>query len=222
MIVALMMWISEWLVSSLLDKVLSENVRKILGKNAFQTLTQKALQQVLKKEDNLIIWNEIMSMTDLKIKDPTEFDFAQICSHLSSENQELCQSFFQDLREEYLNQVYLLGSKDPALKFLLEKKKQSSDFEKRLEMVKEGIKRKRVDISDFVGRKDIIENFPPGDVFICGKAAFGKTYLMLKLCSLFNGYYIPLDVVKENLILAFAGSDTHEGIMDRPMEGPLP
>ena len=119
----------------------------VFGRDAFQSLSDKAFQEILKKEDNLIVWNEIMTVKDLKMEDPKKFDPCQICN------------------------------------------------------LSQGIERKKVDISDFAGRKDIIENFPPGDVFICGKAAFGKTYVMLELCSLYNGYYIPLDVVKERSVL---------------------
>ena len=208
MIESVVMGLSKWLASSLFGDLVYKKAKKAFGKDKFLSLTEKALNEILKKEENKIIWGKITEIDDFKIRDPTEYDFSQIYSFFSGEDLELCQNFFRELEEEYLNQVYERGKEDPVTLFLMKEMRQLKDLESRAEKllaerlkdVKKVIEMKKVDIKDFVGRKDIIKNFPSGDVFIHGKAAFGKTYVMLMLCKLCNGYYIPLDAVKEKEI----------------------
>ncbi len=235
MIELLLVGLSKWLASSLFGGYVYDKTIKVFGKDKFESLTDEALREVLKKEENLIIWNELNSAMDLKIRDPTEFDFDQACSCFSGEYLKMCQTFFEDLEKEYLKKLFEHGKEDPITKFLMEEISRLDDFEtrirtlenlypgiqeflkihdthlkERLEDVKKVIEMKKIDIKDFVGRKDILENFPEGDVFIQGNAAYGKTYLMLLLCKQCNGYYIPLNTVKEKEIFELLIEEARE------------
>ncbi|MBU7016649.1 MAG: hypothetical protein HXS44_04020 [Theionarchaea archaeon] len=160
MMVDLISTFTGWLVTSIFDKVLYRRMMSVLDRDSFQSLADKALREILMKEDNRIIWNEIMTVTDLKMGDPAEFDTYQICNLLHGEYQELCKNFFQEWREEYLNQIYISASNDPVLRTLLEEIKRSTDLKKRLERVKEGIERKEVDIVRIPFIYESIKNFP--------------------------------------------------------------
>ncbi len=102
MIGPVLVGLSKWLVSSLFGGYIYDKTIKVFGKDKFQSLTEGALREVLKKEDNRIIWNKLNSAMDLKIRDPTEFDFDQACSCFSGEYLKMCQTFFEDLKKEYL------------------------------------------------------------------------------------------------------------------------
>lgn len=219
---------SYWLLSSLCGSYVYDRTIKVFGKDKFQFLTEEALREVLKRENNRIIWNEPTERTDLKIRDLRKLDFDQACNFFSGEDLKMCQAFFEDLGKEYLRKLFERGEEDPVTKFLIEEISRLDDHEirigtlenilpgiqeffkthdvclkERLEDIKRVIEMKKASIRDFVGRKEIVSNFPEGDVFIQGKAAYGKTYLMLLLCDKYNGYYIPLDTVKEREICSY-------------------
>ena len=52
--------LSKWLVSSLFGGYVYQQAVKKFGKDKFQLITERAHDEVLKKEDNRIIWNKIM------------------------------------------------------------------------------------------------------------------------------------------------------------------
>jgi tetratricopeptide (TPR) repeat protein len=217
--------LSKWLVSSLFGGYVYTQAEKKFGRDEFQSISDRALQEVLKEEDNRIIWNRIMEKTDLRIRDPTEFDFSQVFNWFSGEDTILLQTLFKALQKEYLKELHKIGEKDPVTKYLLKEVEKLADHEarirtleaiypeilefsekyrllkERLKNIKTVIEKSRLDIRNFVGRNEIIKTLPEGDVFIEGKAAFGKTYLLLKLCELCNGCYIPLDIITERQIL---------------------
>jgi tetratricopeptide (TPR) repeat protein len=231
MVEPVLVGLATWLGNTLFGGLAYDKAKNIFGKDTFEELTQKALDKIIKKEENLIIWNEIMELKDLKIDDPTEFDYTTVCELLSEEYTEMCCNFFEDLEKEYQTQLDILAQKDPVTKFLLKKVRhfderitsleqkpgRSTEFKKyyihlteRVKNVKKIIKTRIVDVSDFVGRRGIIDTLPEGDIFIQGNAAYGKTYVMIKLCNKLNGYYIPLDVVKETEVLEILLTEARE------------
>jgi tetratricopeptide (TPR) repeat protein len=218
--------LSWFLFNSLFGGYLYQEAERRFGPDKFKVLTQKALDKALQKEDNRIVWNELMERGNLDMRQLTTGIYDELCGNVSEENSDLCQTFLREMKENYLEQLYALGKKDPFMKYLMDKVPLLDDHEQRLRIL-EGIfpkimeyfsvydaffqqrlqDTKRViesemrDISDFVGREEIIEEFPSGNVFIHGKAALGKTYLLLRLCELHNGYYIPLSKVREIAVL---------------------
>ncbi|MGD2251107.1 MAG: tetratricopeptide repeat protein [Candidatus Methanofastidiosia archaeon] len=231
MVEPVLVGLATWLGNTLFGGYAYDKAKNMFGKDTFEELTQKALDKIIKKEENLIIWNEIMELKDLKIDDPTEFDYTTVCELLSEEYTEMCCNFFEDLEKEYQTQLNILAKKDPVTKFLLKKvshfderitsleqkparsteaRKYYIHLKERVKNVKKIIKTRMVDVSDFVGRKDIIDTLPEGDIFIQGNAAYGKTYVMIKLCNKLNGYYIPLDVVKETEVLEILITEAKE------------
>jgi tetratricopeptide (TPR) repeat protein len=138
MLESVVLGLSKWLVSSLFGGYVYQQAVKKFGKDKFQLLTERALDEVLKKEDNRIIWNKIMEKEDFKIEDSTEFDFNQVCSWFSGEDTTLCQNLFENLQREYLKQLYEVGKEDPVTKYLLNEVARLDDHEvriKRLETI---------------------------------------------------------------------------------------
>jgi tetratricopeptide (TPR) repeat protein len=214
------------LFRSIFGNYLYQKAEKRFGPDKFKVLTQKALDKALQKEDNRIVWNELAEKGDLDITQLTTGGFDELCGTVSEENSDLCQTFLREMKENYLEQLCALGKKDPLIKYLMYKIPLLDDheqrlrilegifpkimeyfsvydvfFQQRLQDTKQVIESEMRDISDFVGREEIIEEFPSGNVFIHGKAALGKTYLLLRLCELHNGYYIPLSKVREIAVL---------------------
>jgi tetratricopeptide (TPR) repeat protein len=215
--------LSKWLTSSLFGGYIYQKAEEKFGKDTFTGIVKKALHEVLKKDNNLIIWNKIMEKEDLQVR-ALLTDFSQVRAWFSGEDAVLCEELFRDLQKEYLKQLHEVGKKDPVTKYLLDELSRLADHEtriqilesiypailelskmyysvkERLEETKKVIEATKPDIKNFVGRKEIIDKFPEGDVFIRGNAAFGKTYLLLMLCELCNGFYIPLDIVSDKEI----------------------
>ena len=221
----LTVWVTEWVMSSLFGGLLYQEVAKWVKKDEYTHLTHKALAVLLKEEDNRMIWNTINEKSELMIHDPLEFDASQICDQFPAEEKSTCQNFFSSLQKEYLRQLCDHGKKDPFGKYIIQKLSQLENHEYRIaqleqicpdivtlfmthqkflegrvEKVKKIIKAEIPDISDFVGRGDIIADFPDENVYIQGNAAIGKTFLLLKLCESCEGYYIPLEKVHETAV----------------------
>lgn len=64
--------LATWLVSSLFGGVVYDKAKTLLGEDAFLKITRKAKNEAIKREDNLIVWNKISELEDVKIKDPTK------------------------------------------------------------------------------------------------------------------------------------------------------
>ena len=132
MIGHLLVALSKWLFSSLFGGYVYDKTIEVFGKDKFQSLTDEALREVLKKEENRIIWNELNTKMNLKIRDSTEFDFDQACSRFSGEDLKMCQAFFEDLREESLKKLIERGREDPVTKFLMDEITSLDDHEARI------------------------------------------------------------------------------------------
>jgi len=60
-----------------------------------------------------------MEKTDLKIRNPSEFDYNSICSSFSGEDVMICRIFFREWRREYFQQLHEMAKEDPVLKYLM-------------------------------------------------------------------------------------------------------
>jgi hypothetical protein len=132
MITPLAVGLAKWLLSSLFGGCVYERTKDFLQKDVYYSLTEKALNETIKNENNLVVWNAIMEKQDLRIRDPLTFDFDEICTLFSGKEVEACQDFSRDLQREYLKQLYELGERDPAVGFLLREIRKPDDFEARM------------------------------------------------------------------------------------------
>jgi len=58
-----------WLVSSLFGGIVYDKAKTLFGEDVFLKITRKAKNEAIKNDDNLIVWNKINELKDVKIKD---------------------------------------------------------------------------------------------------------------------------------------------------------
>ena len=211
----------EWLIGETLGKkILSKAKEKIAG-DEFRILGDRALHETIRNNlEYTRILNTLRENGVFEVDDATELDTEKICGTLSDEDKDVCCDFLETLKKRYFEIVFELGNKNPLTKLILEKiqlmleeiqenreriariekyvsKEIMSDLKKIAELQKEiNSQVKRID--DFVGRDSLIHNFDPArPLLIEGEVGIGKSYLLMRMASLYDGQYIPLKIVKD-------------------------
>ena len=211
MIESILIHVSKWVGSTLLGNFLYEKVTEKCGTDKFIFLIRKARDEIIKDENNLMMWNTLLEKEDWERKELTDFDFDTICTDFSGEDLTSCKKMLEDLKTEYVKQLYKYES-EPSIKFLVEEIKHFKDSQiviKRLEhyfpkidelfkvspfITPEDFKKKGemqwVMKYTFVGREeelmqlhDFLEHSHEKSRVLIGEGGVGKTRLVIKFAD---------------------------------------
>lgn len=211
----------EWLIGETLGKEILSKIKKIIVGDEFRILGNRALQETIRgNHEYKRILNTLRENGVFEVDDATELDTEKICGTLSNEDKGVCCGFLEALKKKYFEIVFELANKNPITKFILEKiqlmfeeiqesreriagiekyisKEIMLDLRKFAELKKEiNSQLKRID--DFVGRESLIHDFDSAKpLLIEGEVGIGKSYLLMRMASLYDGQYIPLKIVKD-------------------------
>lgn len=112
--------VTVWLVNSLFKEAVYTKAKKVLGEDAFSNIGRKALNEAIKDENNLMVWNKINESNDITLKDTR--NLTAICESIPVEH-EKCHTFFSNLQKEFAKELYSRGEDDPVQNFLLDQMK---------------------------------------------------------------------------------------------------
>ena len=211
----------EWLIGETLGKeILSKTKEKITG-DEFRILGNRALNETIRGNlEYKRILNILREKGVFEVDDAEELHTEEICGILSNEDKDVCCNFLETLKKRYFDIVIELGNKNPLTKLILENiqlmleeiqenreriagiekymnKEIMSDLKKIAELQKE-INDQVERIDDFVGRDSLIHDFDPArPLLIEGEVGIGKSYLLMRMASIYDGQYIALKIVKD-------------------------